>query len=106
MNFGDILADRDFGLQMRFARADVAAFFKPGDSHAAVIAERRKWIAGDPQVHCALLPPGVPLLDETVELALSLDTLPVEVNAGTFVVWSRWPAAGIWAGCGRRISCS
>jgi dimethylamine monooxygenase subunit A len=75
MNLQDTLSDRDFGLQMRFARRDIASFYMPGDSHSSVMAERRKWLAAGPEIHCALLPPGVDLLDETVELAVSLGTL-------------------------------
>jgi len=84
MNLGEILSDQDFGLQMRFAKRDVASFFKPGESHASVIAERREWLARDPLVHCALLPEGITLLDETVALALSLDTLPEGISAEAF----------------------
>lgn len=76
MSLGEILSDRDFGLQMRFARADVAAFYMPGSSHAAVIAERRKWIDADPDVCVALMPEGHQLLDETVGMAVALGTLP------------------------------
>lgn len=84
MNLGEILSDKDFGLQMRFARRDVASFFKPGESYGPVIAERREWIAGDPDVHVALLPPGIALLDETVEMAVSLGTLPGGETLETF----------------------
>lgn len=84
MKLGEILSDQDFGLRMRFAKKDVASFFKPGESHASVIAERRQWLAHDPLKYCALLPEGITLLDETVALALSLDTLPDGPSAGTF----------------------
>jgi dimethylamine monooxygenase subunit A len=83
MRFAEILSDRDFGLQMRLAKGDVAAFYKPGESHASVMAERRRWIAAGPRVHCALMPPGIPLLEETVELAVSLGTLPDGETAST-----------------------
>lgn len=83
MNLAEILSDRDFGLQMRFARGEVAEFFKPGEAYAEVIAERRKWLDAAPQVHCAMMPEGTAMLDETVELAVSLATLPAaETMAG------------------------
>jgi len=85
MNLSEILSDRDFGLQMRFTKGDVAAFFKPGESHADVIAERRMWLASSPQVHCALLPQGIALLDETIELAVSLGTLPGVATTDIFL---------------------
>ena len=84
MNLAEMLSDRDFGLQMRFAKRDIAPFFMPGGSHEAVIAERRKWLAAEPQVHSALMPPAVGLLDETVRLALSLGTLPDGESADAF----------------------
>jgi hypothetical protein len=84
MNLGEILSDRDFGLQMRFAKGEVAAFFEPGDLHTTIIAERRQWLASHPEVHAALLPQGVDLLDETIALAVSLGTLPAGVTSGTF----------------------
>ncbi len=84
MNLGEIVSDRDFGLQMRFTRGDVAGFYKPGGSSETVLAERRRWIARDPRLHVALMPGGTDLLDETVELAVSLDTLPPGTTTGTF----------------------
>lgn len=76
MNLCDILSDQDFGLRMRFSKGEPADFYKPGKQHTSVIAERRKWIASDPDVHVALIPPGIGLLDETVALADSLGTIP------------------------------
>lgn len=84
MNLTEILSDRDFGLQMRFARGDVTDFFKPGEFHSSVLAERRKWIASDPEVHVALMPQGIRLLDETLELAASLGSLPESKTAESF----------------------
>jgi dimethylamine monooxygenase subunit A len=76
MNFEEMLADRDFGLRMRFTRGEVAAFFMPGASHGEVIAERRRWIAAAPEVHCAMMEEGHAMMEETVALAASLGTLP------------------------------
>jgi hypothetical protein len=84
MNFGEIVADQDFGLRMRFEKGDVATFFRPREGHAEVLAERRKWIEREPQLHVAILPPGVNLLDETIELAASLGTLPDGETLDTF----------------------
>ena len=81
MKLAEILSDRDFGLQMRFSKKDVAAFFKPGEFHASIIEERRKWLSSEPHVHCAMQPEGVDLLDETWALAISLGTLPADSTA-------------------------
>ena len=108
MNLEEMLADRDFGLRMRFGRGEVATFFMPGDSHAAVIAERRKWLAAAPEVHCALLPEGIGLLDETIGLAVTLGTVPGDAALEHFASLdplARWPAAGGWGNCGKRTSC-
>jgi hypothetical protein len=53
-----LLSDKDYGLRMRFERGEVAAFFKPGPDHDAVLAERRMWISSDPERHVAILPDG------------------------------------------------
>jgi len=84
MQFGEILPDRDYGLQMRFERGDTATFFSPGRNHANVIAERRDWIARDPDTHLALLPEGEDLLDETIAMAAALGTLPDQNAYGNF----------------------
>ena len=75
MDFSGILSDDDYGLRMKLAKGDIASFYKPGASHAAVIAERRKWLAAKPEVYCAMLPAGVGMLDETMEMAVSLGIL-------------------------------
>lgn len=76
MNLADILSDQDFGLKMRFEKEEVASFFRPGESHSEVTAERKKWISETPDTCVAILPEGIALLDETIELAASLGTLP------------------------------
>jgi hypothetical protein len=76
MNLAEILSDRDFGLRMRFSKGGIASFFGPGASHSSVTAERREWLARDPQLYLALMPEGVDLLDETVKMAVQLGTLP------------------------------
>lgn len=84
MNLGEIIPDRDFGLQMRFTRGDIAAFYKPSDAYKRVTDERRMWIARDPQLHVALRPGGQALLDETVDMAVSLGTLPGHATTDSF----------------------
>lgn len=84
MNYAETLPDRDFGLQMRFTRGDVAEFFKPGDAYERITDERRMWIARDPQLHTAVRPEGVGLLDETIEMAVSLGTLPEGTTSDAF----------------------
>jgi hypothetical protein len=44
-------------------------FFRPTAEHEALVAQRRHWLRNEPDTYAALLPEGVALLDETVELA-------------------------------------
>ena len=70
---------------MRFEKNDIASFFMPNASHHAVIAERRKWLTDDPEKYSAMLPKAEELLDEVVEMAASLGTLPVGVDRDAFL---------------------
>ena len=83
-----ILPDRDYGFQMRFVKGDVATFFRPRERAAAGgstrLTERRRWIESDPATCVALLPEGEDLLGETLELAVSLRTLPDDGDAARF----------------------
>lgn len=79
----EILPERDYALQMRFAKNDVAAFYQPGSNHEEVLAERRRWLVDDSQTCCALAPEGAPLMDETLEMAFALGTLPGEDAAAS-----------------------
>jgi hypothetical protein len=84
MNLEELLSDKDYGLRMRFERGEVAAFFKPGAAHETVLAERRMWIARDPECHVALMPEGEAMLDETVEMAAASGTLAAGVSRASF----------------------
>jgi len=74
MEFSEILPDRDYGLQMRFEKNDIGKFFGPSKDHAAVTAERRKWMDCKPEHHLALLPEGEALLYEAIKMAADLGT--------------------------------
>jgi hypothetical protein len=64
--------------------ADVASFFAPTDRHAVVLRERARWLAEEPPKYAALTTAAETALDETVQLARSLDaTLNVESAAPT-----------------------
>ena len=84
VNLPEILADKDFGLRMRFHKNRISSFYEPTASHQAVIAERKKWIQANPERHLALLDPAIDLLDETIALAISEQTLPEEYHPDTF----------------------
>ena len=69
MNLSDLFPDEDYRPQMRFERGSVAGFFAPTEHHAELISQRCHWLQTAPQIHAALLPEGIPLLDETIEMA-------------------------------------
>ena len=79
-----MLPDRDYGLQMRFAKHDIAEFYKSRAADSPILTERRKWLERDPDTYRALYPEGRELLDETVEIAISLQTLPSEDDIHDF----------------------
>jgi len=69
MNLLDLFPEEDYRLQMRFERGSVAEFFAPTERHAELISERRHWLQTSPRTYAALLPEGIPLLDETITMA-------------------------------------
>ena len=61
---------------MRFERGSFGEFFQPTPQNEELLAQRRHWLTVAPQTYAALLPEGIPLLDETFELARAEKTLP------------------------------
>jgi len=80
----EVLPDDDYRLVMRFQRRDVAAFFKPRPGSASVLAERSHWLQCDRSACLQVHPEGAPLLEETIALARSLETLTPDLP-------SEWP---------------
>jgi len=68
----DLFPAGDFAFHMRFRRGEIQAFYKNTSAHADIIAERRKWLAHEPQKYAGALPEAEPLLEEAVEIANSL----------------------------------
>ena len=69
MTLAEILPDDDYRFSLRFSRGEPAAFFGATTHHAEVLAQRRHWLRTSPETYAALLPEGVELLEETVDLA-------------------------------------
>jgi hypothetical protein len=84
MNPNETLPDSDYRFQMRFEKRPVADFYRPTDCHTEVIEERKHWLSTAPDTHLALLPEGVELLRETVNLAAELATLPETASLENF----------------------
>jgi hypothetical protein len=64
-----IFPGEDYKLQMRFTRGEPAVFFGPTENHAALVAERARWLQDAPENYLALLPDGEALLRECIDLA-------------------------------------
>lgn len=63
------LPDDDYRHRIGIVRADVADFFAPSPDHAAILAERQRWLLDDPHLYAALLPAGAAIADEFTAFA-------------------------------------
>lgn len=66
----------NYRFQMGLRRGDPARFFQPAPNHSAILAERCHWLDSRPDDYAALEPDGVQLLNETIELAIQLNSIP------------------------------
>src|SRR6266567_7935300 len=69
MTLLDLFPDDDYRFQMRFERQPAADFFHPTPQHDDLIAQRRQALETDRDNCLALLPDGVPLVEEALEFA-------------------------------------
>jgi hypothetical protein len=77
----ELFPDEDYRFHIKFERGHPGKFFGPTDRHEELIVERRRWLEVARHRHAAVLPEGVPLLDETIELAREWNTLALgQVN--------------------------
>jgi len=67
----ELFPDAPYRHRMRFRQGTIAEFFGRAAGDSAILAERRRWLETNAASHAALLPEGVPLLEETVELLLA-----------------------------------
>jgi dimethylamine monooxygenase subunit A len=69
MNFSELFPDEDYRFHMGLQRGTPEDFFQPADKNKSILSERRRWLEKDLNACCALLPAGVPLFEECLELA-------------------------------------
>lgn len=81
-----IFPDEDYRFQMRFERGEPAEFFAVTPDHAAVVAERQRWLRREPGQYAALLPAGEALLAEVLHLAHEWNGFASSARGGH---WSR-----------------
>lgn len=86
-----IFPDEDFKFHLRFERGEPAEFFAPTSDHAALVAERQRWLRDEPGKYAALLPPGEPLLEEVLKLAQDWNGF---APLGSGATWSALLALG------------
>ena len=77
-NLATLFPEEDYHFQIRFSRAAPREFFSPTEARERLLAERRHWLGIFPERYAALLPEGVPLLEEAVALAREWQTLPLD----------------------------
>jgi len=77
----EVFPDEDYRFHLRFERGSFADFFHPTAQREKLLAERRHWLQTAPQTHAALLPDGIPLLEETIELGRAEHLLPDEFRS-------------------------
>lgn len=76
-DWSDLLPDEDYRFHFGLKTGQPAPFFAPTVEHDSLVRQRTRWLEEDPARYAALLPEGVPLLDETLELAREwLSVLP------------------------------
>jgi len=78
MTIADLFPDQDYRFYMRFERATIEEFFGPTAAHETLVTERRHWLQASPELHSALLDEGLPLLQETIELARTSGTVSAD----------------------------
>lgn len=69
---------------MRFEKGDIASFFHSPDPQSPALLERRALISSHPETYAHLLPEGLDLLEETIALASTLNTLPESFDSKSF----------------------
>jgi len=65
----ELFPSGDFRFHLTLRRQEPDGFFRPHDPSGRVLAERRRWLASDPGRYAALLPDGLPVLEEFSALA-------------------------------------
>lgn len=86
-----VFPDEDYRFHLRMERGEPAEFFAPTPDHAALVAERQRWLRSEPGKYAALLPPGEPVLEEVLQLAQAWNGF---APSGSGASWSALLALG------------
>jgi dimethylamine monooxygenase subunit A len=71
-----LFPNEDYRFHMGLRPGDPFRFFQPAPNHSVILAERCHWLDSHPDEHAALEPDGVDLLNETIDLAIQLKSIP------------------------------
>src|SRR5437763_1530140 len=80
MTLADVFPEADYRFHLRFERGSFREFFRSTAGQKELLAQRRHWLQTAPQTYAALLPDGIPPLEETINLALAEQTLPASFS--------------------------
>ena len=92
---------------MGLQRGDAATFFAARDATGAVLAERARWLAQEPEKYSALLPEAIPALEETVALARELGFkigADLPANEKLLALGRAWETDFVWMHPGVGVS--
>src|SRR2546423_15134728 len=81
MTLADVFPEADYRFHLRFERGSLREFFRPTAGQKELLPQRRHWLQTAPHTYAALLPDGIPLLEETINLALAEQTLPASFSS-------------------------
>lgn len=76
LQYAALLPERDFEHKMRFTKGDIASFYDSRKTSPELLAERTRFLESDTGLYSALDHKGEDLLEETIALANSLNSLP------------------------------
>lgn len=80
MTLTELFPDEDYRFHLGLQRGDGAEFFRPTPRHDSLISERRHWLQSDPKTYAALLPEGIPLLQDAIAFASITGAQVIELN--------------------------
>lgn len=75
MHWPELFPDQDYHFHLRLERGDPARFFGRSAEAEAVLADRRRWLRETPERCLVFLPEAQPVVEETIALARSWNTL-------------------------------
>jgi dimethylamine monooxygenase subunit A len=89
MSLADLFPDGDYRFHLTLRRSTPEEFFRPTDPTGAVLAERRRWLAADPDRYLAVAPDGAAVVSAFAALAHTWNVATDDVAAETLMPTAR-----------------